>query len=117
MDDGRHRRATFVAGAALVIVLVARSLSVEAGRSTAQNRSSAGWADASGDVVRHAVRDGVVVGVVLLGLALAGCVSDDFPAWPSVDAGHGSLDAGAGPTLLVSASGVAPTLAASIRRR
>jgi hypothetical protein len=56
--------------------------------------------------VRHAVRDGVArAAAVLLGLSLAGCVRDDFPAWPSVDASHGSLDAGAGPTLLARAPG------------
>jgi hypothetical protein len=53
-------------------------------------------------MVRHAFRDGVAAGAVLLGLSLSGCVSADFPAPPSVEP---NPDAGAGPTLLVSASG------------
>jgi hypothetical protein len=53
-------------------------------------------------VVTRAVRNGVAGGAILLGLALSGCVSDDFPEWPSVAP---NLDAGAGPTLLASAPG------------
>jgi hypothetical protein len=51
-------------------------------------------------VVRRAVRRGATVAV--LGLALSGCVSDNFPARPTVTP---VADAGAGPTMLVSAPG------------
>jgi hypothetical protein len=53
-------------------------------------------------VVTRAVRDGVAASAILLGLALSGCVSDDFPPPPSVEP---NPDAGAGPTMLASAPG------------